>query len=216
MKTTLKTLLLSLVPLAGFAQEADPLKFGINAGATYSGIRGNDAAKANDYAFDYLVGISLEKPLSSSLSILANLNYERKSFTNTITIENGDPFDPVVVLRNVDTKLTLQYLSLPVNLKYYVGPSKGFYINGGIFAGYYLGETLKADGDKVDDDGQDIFKKLDFGVNLGVGVRFPIDEHNDIAVELRDNLGLISINDLNNAKVKTNAINLIFAWQFDL
>jgi len=220
MKTTLRTLLFALLPAAAFAQETTiPVKLGFNAGATYAGIRGNEGAEANDYAIDYLVGLSFEAPLSDNLSLLANLNYERKSFTNTIYIENGDPFDPVVGGGNVDTRLTLQYLTLPVNLKYYIGQSKGFYINGGVYAGYFLGGILKADGNKVDDNSDGLFKKVDFGVNLGIGMRFPIDEKNDLNIELRDNLGLANISDgptVGNGTIKTNSVNLIVGWQFNL
>jgi len=137
MKTILKTLLFALLPAATFAQDAvTPLKFGINTGATYAGVRGNPDVDSFDAGLDYLIGVSFEAPLSNKFSLLTNLNYERKSYGTDIQILTGDPFDPVVTYRNADLRYTLQYLSLPVNLKYYIGKSKGLYINGGVFAGY--------------------------------------------------------------------------------
>ncbi|MEL1246213.1 porin family protein [Flavobacterium sp. DGU11] len=221
----LHVLLIALLPAMAFAQEApvsQPVKFGLQAGATYAGIRGNPGAEDNDYAVDYLIGASIEVPINERLSFIGNLNYERKSFSNKIVTSNGvnDPFDPIVQTGEFDVRATLHYLSVPLNLKYYIGPSRKFYINGGVFAGFFLDNTLRVDGDKTEDEsGNGIFKEFDFGLNLGLGMRVPIDEKNDLNIELRDNLGLVNISDvpvIDNGTVKTNSVNLIVSWQFGL
>jgi hypothetical protein len=221
----LHTLLLALLPVAAMAQElpndSQPLKIGVNAGATFAGIRGNDVAEQNDYAFDYLVGFTLEAPISNNLSFITGLNYERLSYTRFIPFDNVSPDpvdDPAFLDGGFDARFTMHYLTLPVNLKHYVGVAKRFYINGGFFAGYYLDGSLHIDGDKVDDNSDAaVFKDFNFGANLGVGVRFPFNETSDINIELRDNLGLVNISDVpvvGNGTVKTNSVNLIVAWQF--
>jgi Outer membrane protein beta-barrel domain len=219
----LHTLLLAMLPVAALAQQTPDdvqhLKFGINAGATYAGIRGNNEAEKNNYALDYLVGVSLEVPLSEKLSLITNLNYERISYSRDYYIENSN-FDPLIVPGGyeVTVRATMQYLTLPVNLKYYIDPSKTFYINGGVFAGYFLDGITKVEGDKTEDD-YSIFKKINFGVNLGAGMRIPINATNDLNIELRDNLGLVNISDVpvvGNGTVKTNSVNLMVIWQFSL
>jgi hypothetical protein len=217
---TLHALLLAMLPVAALAQETmpkmQPLKFGINAGATFAGVRGNDEAEKTDYALDYLVGVSLEVPFGERVSLIANLNYERISYTRNYWFENPNS-DPFIVPDGyeITVRFTMQYLSLPVNLKYYIGAGKRFYVNGGIFAGYFLGGITKIDGDEIPDD-YSIFKKVNFGTNVGVGLRLPINATNDINIELRDNLGLVNINDFGDAAVKTNSVNLVVAWQFGL
>ncbi|MCW4469734.1 PorT family protein [Flavobacterium sp. MFBS3-15] len=218
----LNILLIALLPAMAFAQEETtpkPIKFGVQAGATYSGLRGNPGAEENDYAVDYLLGLSIEVPISERLSFIGNLNYERKSFSREIQIEE-DPFDPIFQPVNLDVRATLHYILVPLNLKYYLDPAKKFYVNGGLFAGFFLDNTLKVDGDKVEDEsGDGIFKTLDFGLNLGLGMRIPLDNKNDLNIELRDNLGLVNISDvpvMDDGTVKTNSVNLIVSWQFGL
>lgn len=218
----LHILLAALLPAIAFAQEetvSKPIKFGVQAGATYAGIRGNPGAEENDYAVDYLIGASIEVPINERLSFIGNLNYERKSFSREIQTQE-DPFDPIFQPVNLDVRATLHYIAVPLDLKYYLDPAKKFYVNGGLFAGFYLDNTLKVDGDKVEDEsGDDIFKTLDFGLNLGLGMRIPLDNKNDLNIELRDNLGLVNISDvpvMDDGTVKTNSVNLIVSWQFGL
>ncbi len=215
--------LLAMLPFAVFAQQtpADtpPLKFGFNAGATYAGIRGNHAADANDYALDYLAGFSLEVPLSKKLSLIGNLNYEKLSYTNQVTFYDTS-LDPVAVpvLGTLNARITMHYLTVPVNLKYYIGSSGGFYINGGVFGGYYLDSSVHVEGKKVyDNTDSGIVKDFNFGANLGVGMRFHMGTSGDLNVELRDNLGLMNISKVEtvgDGSVKTNSLNLILSYQF--
>ncbi len=209
-----------LFPALMFSQET--LKLGINAGATYSSIRGNAVADRSEGAVNFLIGTSLEYPLTEKLSVLANLNFERKSFTNTIYFETLGNFDPVVdpafMTGSFKARGTLNYITLPVNLKYYLGAKKAFYINGGPYAGFFISETTKVDGNKVTDD-SDTFKTIDFGVNLGIGTRIAINEKSDLNIELRDCLGLTNISKvpvIDNGTVKTNSLALVVGWQFGL
>jgi hypothetical protein len=227
----LHTLLIALLPLACFAQEiatpaapattnAGSIKLGLNVGATYAGLRGNEEAEKNDGAVDFLFGISVEVPLSNNFAIIGNVNYERLAITRNIEYESiGDPFDPIFTQGGYDTRLTLQHFTMPVNLKYYIGASKGFYLNGGPWVRYYLGESVRINGEKVESSSYGVFQDLSFGVNLGAGMRFSINEKNTLSVELRDNLGLSNISrqtTINGGSVKTNSVNLIVSWQVNL
>lgn len=220
MKKIIALLITALTSLTLAAQDA-PLKFGVNAGATYAGVYGNRIAEQNDYAVDFLVGVSLEVPLSEKFSLSANINYERISF------ERYRPFDeiffgqddPAFMEGGFDVRLTIHYITIPVNLKYYIGASKRFYINGGPFAGIYVGESGKVDGNKVKTEGGDLYKSINAGINLGFGTSIPLNAKNNLNIELRDNLGLINISDVpvvDNGTLKTNSVNLIVGWQFSL
>lgn len=212
-----KYLAFLLICTASFAQHKP--KLGINAGGTYSNVRGNEIADTNKYDLNFLIGASIEIPLNERFSLLGNINYERKTFKNTATVLVDNGFDPIVISREADIKARLEYLTIPVNLKYYIDRQKRFYVNGGIFAGIFLNSNTKVEGDNTNVNENNLFKTLDFGVNLGVGTNIKITEKNSLNIEIRHNYGLANISKVqvyNDDNVKTNSFNLIANWQFDL
>lgn len=112
-----------LILAAGFkvAAQSSP-SVGINAGSTLSWLRGNDIAKQNDPAVNFLVGASLELPVSNKLSFFTSLNYERKSVSRNIPFSSlgmgnvPDPNDPAFRQGGFDVKYTLSYFTVPVKL----------------------------------------------------------------------------------------------------
>jgi len=222
-----KYLFLLLASSATFAQEKP--KFGVNLGSTFSNIRTSNSTSNEDFFYEntkydlnFLIGVSIELPLSEKFSLIGNVNYERKTFKKsrpfdqpTLPSPNDPAFNPD---RTVDMKQRLEYITIPINLKYYIDTQKKFYINGGLFVGFFLNSNLKIEGENVNDNGDSIFKTLDFGANLGIGTNFKINEKNSLNVELRHNYGFVNIADIdyNNTKLNTNSFNLIANWQFDL
>jgi hypothetical protein len=202
----------------------DKVKFGINAGATLSDIRGSQYADDLKYGFNYLIGVSAELPITDRLSFSANINYEKKSPTRMVTFLGAgpnvpDPGDPAFATGDARFTTTLHYISVPLNIKYYIGSKKKFYATGGLFAAFLIDSSLRADGNKVDDSGNLGFKTVDFGLNLGLGTKIKLTETQNLNIELRDNLGFANISNNNYAssdKIRTNSINLIANWQFDL
>ena len=212
-----KYLVILLISTASFAQNKP--KLGVNLGGTFSNIRGNEIADTNKYNANFLVGASFELPLNERFSLLTNVNYERKSFKNNVTVYAGDPFDPVITTRNIDVEARLEYITIPVNLKYYIDANRKFYVNGGAFVGIFLDSNTKGDGENSNNDENYLFKTLDFGANLGIGTNFKINDKNSLNLEIRHNYGLANISKVqvyNDDKVKTNSFNLIANWQFDL
>jgi hypothetical protein len=209
-------LLLILVCTASFAQ--NKTIFGINLGGTYANIRGNEVANRNNYDLNFLVGGSIEIALNEKFSFLGNINYERKTFKNTIEKSDFEGFDPIIDLELVDVKLRLEYITIPLNLKYYFGTSKRFFINGAPYVGVFLDSQSKTEGKKSGSDENFLFKTFDFGANFGVGSRFEISDKYRLNLEIRHNYGLSNISDVqvvNGGSVKTNAFNLIANWQFN-
>lgn len=197
---------------------------GINAGSTLSWLRGNDVAKQNDAAVNFLVGASFEVPVSNNLSFFTSLNYERKSVSRTIPFSSvglgnvPDPNDPAFRQGGFDVRYTLHYLTIPVNLRYYFGSAKKFYVNGGPYAGFILGDSARIDGRDAEEEGGN-YKGVEFGINAGLGFRILSSEKHNLDIELRDNLGLTNIYDgtiVNDGSVKTNTLNLIANWSFNL
>ena len=190
--------------------------FGINVGGTYANIRGNVVANENEYKPNFLVGGSIEVPLNERSSFLGNINYERKTFGKTLKINEFGTFDPMFQSLNVDYNVRLEYLSVPINMKYYIDTQRKLFLNGGLFMGILLANNSKVDG--RDTNGGEIFRTLDFGLNLGFGTKIKVTEKHDLNLELRHNLGLSNISELrtiNDKALKTNSFNLIANWQFN-
>ena len=190
--------------------------FGVNIGGTFANIRGNVAANKNEYKPNFLVGASIELPLNERFSFIGNLNYERKSFGQTRNVTEFEDFDPIVGSKNIDVNLRFEYLTIPVNIKYYVDTQKRFFVNGGPFAGILLNSNSFVDGNKSSE--KEFIKPLDFGLNLGVGTLIKITENQNLNLELRHNLGLSNVSKvrtINDNGLKTNSFNLIANWQFN-
>jgi len=214
------TYLLFLCGFLSFAQ--NDLKLFVTSGATYSNIRGNDIAEQNKYDFNYVGGIGIEQPINSKLSFLTGLNYDNKSFKNEVLFFNPtsfDSYDPIVSGSKGNQKVTLQYLSIPVLFRYYIDKENTFFINSGPYIGFFLNSTLRFEGEKVEDEGNGLFKTSDIGLSFGIGKKFKVSENNSINVELRNNLGLTNISDVpvqGNGTVKTNSVNLLLSYEFKL
>lgn len=216
-----KLILLSfLVGLFGFAQ--NDILFHVTSGATFSNIRGNDTAELNKYDFNYVGGLGIEVPINTKFSFVTGVNYDNKSFKNEIDFDRPtlfDPIDPAFSTEKRKIKLTLQYLSIPVLFRYFIDNKNSFFINSGPFLGVFLNSKTRIDGDKIEDESNDLFKTLDLGWSFGIGKKVKISENNTINVELRNNLGLTNISDIpirGNGTVKTNSVNLLLSYDLKL
>lgn len=204
-------ILLAAFALPLFATAQSNFKFGINAGATYADFRGNSFVELNSPRLNFLVGASVELPLNNKLSLYGNLNYERKSIGEKTDYSLTDEWG-FTTYHTYNVVYTYNYLTIPVALKYAL--PKNFYIYGGPFAGIFLGNRITDSGKKVTTtDG--LYKTFDFGANAGLGYRLTLNPKNDLNIELRENLGLVSISN-QDLVVKTSSLNLIVNWQFTL
>lgn len=218
MKKLLFTLTL-LFSLLSSAQEE--IKYGINAGPTLSAIRGDGHAKDFSYAFGYMAGITIEKPLNQRFSFCAAINYERKSsvqktnysYSDTIIGPDGNPVDYTT---EVDSKITttLDYIVVPLNIKYYLDIYESYYVTGGGFAAYAFTDKYTVKGDAPTNGYQQDYKKMDYGVSLGFGTKFKLTRTQYLNIEIRDNFGVANITDIESDKISTNSISLIANWQF--
>lgn len=194
------------------------LKVGFNGGLTYSSFRGNPQIETLEAGVDFLVGVSFEYQLKERLSLVANLNYDRKTATDNPYIEIfPSPDDPSINGR-IKIKFKNQFISLPILLKYRFGPNTSWYINGGPFMSYMLKSELWNDYDEINSDQTDNYKTLDFGLVFGFGKTFKLKNSNEISIEIRENLGLSDISAVpvvDNGSIKTNSLNLICNYSFN-
>jgi len=218
MKKTVYALLVTIFfILNNFAQSK--LKFGVNGGLTYSSFRGNPQIETLDAGLDFLVGVSFEYKLKERLTLAANINYDRKTATDNPYIQIIENPDDPSFYGKVKIKFRNQYLSLPILLKYKFGTNDSFFINGGPFLSFLLKSELTNNYDDTSSDQTDNFKTFDYGLTFGFGKKFKLKNNNELSIEIRENLGLSEINDVtvvDNGFVKTNSINLICNYSFNL
>jgi len=205
----------------------EPKSIGINIGATYSGFRGNDYFDSNTYGLDFLIGISNGLQLTENLDAFVEINYERKSthrFNEQPYIDNdgnvtiiGNPIgSPSAGKPEFKFQSRFDYLSLPVSIKYYTSQKKTFYINTGLFLGLLLDQKNFDDGREAELFLDPEFKRLDYGLLLGIGYDIYIDDYNTLSITLRNSLGLNNINNLGELSpyesTRSNALNFVVTW----
>lgn len=203
-----KLLLLLAISTSFFASAQGEIKLGINAGATLSNFTG-DSSEDFKYGFDFLVGFGLEVPLNEKLSLLANLNYERKTPKTFTEGYNG---------REIPAKVRMHYITVPLNAKYYLGTKKNFFVQAGPYAGFFVDDTFFVDGKEQTSEiaGASDFKMLDLGISTGIGTQFKVDNKHHISLSLRNNLGLTNISDMPDYKIKMNTFNFVLTWESNM
>ena len=99
------------------------------------------------------------------------------------------------------------------------GKKDDFYVNGGLFLGYLLNSKLSSKNSDNDTDTTDMNKKIDAGLVFGFGKVFQLNDKNNLKLEIRENLGMLNTSDFdvyNDGTIKTNSLNLILNWNFNL
>jgi hypothetical protein len=214
----MKKTILFLLALIFTSSIYSQIKIGLNAGATYSKLYGKKDATDSPGYKGFLIGASFEYYLNESLSLKTNLNYERTLLFNDISLT--DKFG--IIIGQVELTSNFDYLNIPIMAKYEFGNSKKFFVNGGPFLGFLLSTKTKGKS-KVSDFNTSYnnegLKKINVGLSFGIGMKVYSNDKSDLNIELRENLGLLNIDngDYGNENIiKTNYLNLILNWSFGI
>lgn len=189
---TIKPFLFLLLVCAATATNAQTgnAEIGIEAGAGVRHISSNHVKY--DATGGYSFGVSFQYKLTTLLSLRTNLHMERKGAVISgiyITDEQGSP------LGQTNMSIDLDYLTLPVLLRYSVGRSVKFFMNAGPYCGMLLRESMLVEKPRkrVEGNPNASYKNIDFGLALGMGGVFPIGEKLGVSVEARYNMGLLNV-----------------------
>lgn len=210
---------LIFVLLSNFNYSQNKFEFGLSIGSNYATYHGFGKDNEFNSKISFLAGLTSEYKVNTNISICFDIFFERKSTESNVlgqVINPGDsPLNPTgnkiyYVFRN-------DYLIFPVQMKYQFKKMDSFYFTTGIFGGYLL-NSYYFDGFEIENNSNK-FKKTDFGLTLGIGRTFDINTTSKFKVELRNNFG---IQDIKNdeysfsGKIKTNSLNLICNYSFDM
>ncbi len=164
--------ILAFIVLAATASAQ--VKFGGKAGINIAKLSGKSESQTQnlDSKIGLHIGGLVEIPVTESFSVMPELNFDQLGGKDKVS--------------TFETKLMLNYLSIPVLAKYNIGGL-------GIYAGPQLGLLLSAKA-KVDSQEEDVkgqFKSTDFSAVLGAEYNLPYG----IFVSARYILGLSKITD---------------------
>ena len=221
-KIRLITLIVLFLSIKLFSQENESkkIKFGITFGTNLFDLNRNEFFDQHDGKLSYSFGISIEFMINEKLSLLSNVNYDRKIMVwDELEIPNdfGTPS-----FFTVEDKIKFSYINIPIFLRYYIGNARNLSINAGGFYNHSLNieneSIINETGEEtILYESENIIKKYDFGILFGIAYRFELNDKNRFTVELRNELGLADIAQVSQfSKIKTNTIKLILNWELPL
>jgi hypothetical protein len=170
----MKKLLLVAFSLATFITNAQDITFGVKAGANFASIGGDDGKDLDGFT-SFLIGATVEIPVSDTFSIQPEVLYSGQGFTLDGIVEDVPLSSGGVEDIAYETTGRFDYLNIPIIAKFYLseglsleaGPQIGFLLNskydaGGITleSGQFAAETNNLIRES---------NKVDYGFNLGAG-----------------------------------------------
>jgi hypothetical protein len=226
-KIRISFLFLILISNQNFAQGIDNDKFnlGLNVGANLLDLKQEEFFNRYNGILSYSFGISFEFMLNEKVSLLSNINYDRKIMESEsfgIPDDFGNPSE-----FTAKNEIKYSYINIPVFIRYYFGNNNRLNINAGGFYNYVL--NVK-DETRVNETSETInpldinnsIQNNDYGVLIALGYQFNLNNNHKLAIDLRNEIGLKNITKnptsfLNSfTELKTNTIKLMLNWKLPI
>ena len=186
---------------AAFSQSTGTTQFGVNVG--YNGATVTSGNLNADYKSGFNAGVIVEHYFSDSWSIKGKALYDQKGW------ENG--YITVGTVTKT-TNYSLDYLTVPVLANWHFGHTKNWYLNFGPYIGFLLSAKESAGGNDV----KSYFNSTDGGLDLGIGVKFPVANQTKFFIEVNGQGGISDIgtgsNTGSSVKHSVSAINIGFLF----
>lgn len=217
MKQRLLPLLALAASLHCFAQKE--IKAGFIAGGTLSKLNVDNLPLKWKYAPNFMIGITAEKPVTANLSVFANLNYERRTSTLNAPFAVADSNTGLVTVYP-DNKITatVNYLSIPVAARYYIGPERRFFANMGLYADVYLKDKATSEHTPTLDSPSSVslknYNTVTLGVNPGIGYCIPLKNNSELLIDARYNIGITKA--VKDSETTINSFILAANYRFSL
>lgn len=191
----------------GFAQTNSGVEFGINAGFNCAYIMGPPTGPYSPLTTGVNAGPSVEYYFSDRWSLKGKFILDEKGWGNGfISDNNGD------AVSGVDIKLN--YLTIPLMANWHFGHSRNWYLNFGPYAGILVSARERQD--NIDLKSQ--FNTTDFGLDIGIGIKFPIGQYAHLFIEADGQGGITNIFKNNGGITAQNArssLNLGFTVPYE-
>jgi hypothetical protein len=202
MKRILTLITLFFFSFVTYAQLTGGAKVGLNLAQLYGKAEGE--SDASDMAVGFQFGGYLNHKISETFIFQPELVFSRLGGKESDYDPNSQ--------EEIDVQFKLNYLALPLSLKFQVNENFGLLVGPQI--GFLVGAKAKVDvfGTSVEADVKDQFKGIDFGANVGLSYTI-----NKLGFDARYYLGLSNIGDfdedIGDAKIMNRAIQLSVFYQ---
>ena len=189
------------ISTAAFSQTKGTTQFGIQVGYNASTVTASGYTNT-DYRSGFNGGIVMDHYFSESWSFKAKALYDQKGWDNGyVSTPGGTTF----------TNIKVDYLSIPLMANWHFGGTKNWYLNFGPYVGILLNAKETAGGT----DFKDYFNSTDIGVDLGIGVKFPVSNTTKFFIELNGAGGITDMVKNNTGSALRNqvsSVNIGFAF----
>ncbi len=172
---------LTVLAFAGIssAQEKGTVEFGVQLG--YSSVSVASSEVTADSGGRFTFGGSADYYFSDRWSIKAKLNYDPKGWDNGFYIDD-EGFE-----YTTDYKLT--YLTIPIMANWHFGSKRAWYLH----FGPYVGILMAAEETENGTDVKEAFNTTDFGLDIGIGVKIPLNQKMKLFFEFDAQSGFSNI-----------------------
>ncbi len=160
-------------PLAK-VQKRQPIKstkFGVKCGINFSTLAfSGNVISSPSKLIKYYIGVFAEFKINEKFSIQPELIYSTQGSSFDLSRDFGD------ITLTLDTKFDLDYINLPVTVKYYPVPQ--FCLELGPQIGYLANANFSYEGTNFEkkistsQPAKNLFTETDFGLNIGFGFHF--------------------------------------------
>ncbi len=207
--TCLFVLMLVLGSSSLYAQSG--LKVGLNIGGQISSLRGFEHEESeNKFDVTQTTGVHLEMDIGKSVAVVTAFNFERWKMSRKMPYYDNYGH----AMRENVFKEGYDFYNIPLLIRYIFGTNKNFFFDGGGFMNYFnKGQPNGFMPLFIN------FKNYNFGVALGAGTTFYLNDLLDITLYLRNDLGLSDVNkykEQTSGNIKTNTIRLGTTLNFNL
>jgi hypothetical protein len=191
----------SCLGTAAFSQSKGTTDFGITVGYNAATVTSGNFTNS-DYRSGFNAGVSVEHYFSPSWSFKGRLLYDQKGWnTGYITVGTS----------TTTTNYQLDYLTVPLYANWHFGRTKNWYLNFGPYVGFLLSASETAGGNDM----KSFFNSTDAGLDLGIGVKFPVSAKSKFFIEANGQGGIADLgNGTSGATVRNSvsAINVGFTF----
>jgi hypothetical protein len=191
MKNLLSTLILvlGLSPIA-FSQTKGTTEFGVNLG--YNAATVTTSNLNADYRSGFNAGLAAEHYFSDSWSFKAKVLYDQKGWANGF-------------IGTTRTAFSLDYITVPLLANWHFGRTKNWYLNFGPYISFLLSAKTDVNGQDV----KSVFNDTDGGLDIGIGVKFPVSTNTHFFIEVNGQGGVVDVAKNNSGSTIKNSVSAI-------
>jgi hypothetical protein len=178
-----------LISSTALAQEENKLSIGVQVAPSRT-FWYNNTSDVYTSKLGFVAGIATQYNIKPWLALCFDLNYERKgrdidfsnlTFSDGVDSRRGFDYD-----KHVSVSASLDYITLPVMVKFKLGEKIKCFTNIGIYAGY-LARTGEYDSPA------NYNNRFDIGLINSLGLEVPIKKRAQLSIEARNNLGFVPV-----------------------